>query len=169
MEVDEVHIGGSEQNRHAKEPPGPPKALVAGVKDRTTNEVNATVIPSDDRLTPHTFIRNRVKPGATVYTDGHPSYQKLHGYEHEAVKHTVGEYVRAKVHTNGIESAWSMLKRGYKGTYHRMSWRNPNRSVNVFTGGHNHRELDTLDQMTAVGLGMNGKRLKYEELTGRAA
>ena len=45
--------------------------------------------------------------------------------EHEAVKHSVGEYVRGQAHTNGIESFWSMLKRGYYGTYHKMSCKAP--------------------------------------------
>lgn len=62
-----------------------------------------------------------------------------------------------------------MLKRGHKGTYHRMSWRHLNRYVNEFTGRHNQRELDTLDQMSQVVLGMNGKRLRYTDLTGRTA
>ena len=51
-----------------------------------------------------------------VYTDGEQGYVGLP--RHEAVKHSVGEYVRGMAHTNGIESFWSLLKRGYYGTYH---------------------------------------------------
>ncbi|MDE2849995.1 MAG: hypothetical protein OXP74_05170 [Acidobacteriota bacterium] len=50
-----------------------------------------------------------------------------------------------------------------------MSWRHLNRYVNEFTGRHNQRELDTLDQMTQVVLGMNGKRLRYRDQARRAA
>ena len=58
---------------------------------------------------------------------------------HEAVYHSVGEYVRGKAHTNGIESFWSMLKRGYHGVYHQMSPKHLQRYVNEFAGRHNLR------------------------------
>ena len=38
------------------------------------------------------------------------------GYDHDFVRHSVGEYVRGMVHTNGVESFWSMLKRAHKGS-----------------------------------------------------
>lgn len=50
-----------------------------------------------------------------------------------------------------------------------MSWKHLNRYVGEFTGRHNMREMDTLDQMAQVVLGMNGKRLRYTDLTGKAA
>lgn len=67
-------------------------------------------------------------------------------------------------HTNGIESFWAMLKRGYIGTYHQMSVKQLHRYVNEFAGWHNIRELDTIDQKASVVKGMDGKRLKYDEL-----
>lgn len=67
-------------------------------------------------------------------------------------------------HTNGIESHWAMLKRGYIGTYHQMSPKHLHRYVNEFDGRHNDRPLDTIDQMTAITQGMEGKRLKYADL-----
>ena len=57
-----------------------------------------------------------------------------------------------------------MLKRGYHGTYHRMSFKHLDRYVNEFTGRHNVRGLDTLDQMERVFQGMEGKRLRYVDL-----
>ena len=68
-------------------------------------------------------------------------------YDHEAVNHSAGEYVRGMAHTNGIESFWSMLKRGYQGTYHKMSPKHLERYINEFSGRHNVREADTIDQM----------------------
>lgn len=67
-------------------------------------------------------------------------------------------------HTNGIESFWAMLKRGYHGTYHRMSPKHLGRYVNEFAGRHNSRSLDTLDQMAAIMHGLEGKRLTYPSL-----
>ena len=83
---------------------------------------------------------------------------------HEVVKHSVGEYVREQVHTNGIESFWSMLKRAHKGVYHKMSVKHLHRYVNEFAGRHNIREQGTLDQMVSVVAGMIGKRLMYKNL-----
>lgn len=72
--------------------------------------------------------------------------------------------MRGDVHTNGMESFWSMLKRGYYGTYHRMSAKHLQRYVNEFCGRHNVRDLDTIDQMVAVVLGLVGERLQYQDL-----
>ena len=49
------------------------------------------------------------------------SYKGIQGYDHQSVKHSAGEYVRGKAHTNGIESFWALLKRGYHGVYHWVS------------------------------------------------
>ena len=83
---------------------------------------------------------------------------------HQTVKHSVGEYVDGMAHTNGIESFWSMLKRGYKGTYHRMSAKHLQRYVNEFSGRHNVRDMDTLEQMADIARGFVGKRLRLTDL-----
>ena len=62
-----------------------------------------------------------MKQGAEVYTDEPKPYTRMERYLYEAVAHGVGEFVRGKVHTNGAENAWSLLKRAYDGTYHKMS------------------------------------------------
>ena len=67
-------------------------------------------------------MHDSVSTGAQVYTDENRSYVGLRGsFQHEAVKHGVGEYVRGMAHTNGIESFWSMLKRSCHGTFHYLS------------------------------------------------
>ena len=74
--------------------------------------------------------------------------------------------MRGDVHTNGIESFWSMLKRAHKGTFHKLSPKHLNRYVHEFAGKHNMRELDTLAQMTAtVVAALVGRRLLYRRLT----
>ena len=65
------------------------------------------------------------------------------GVEHSSVNHSVGEYVNNQIHVNGIESFWSMLKRGHMGTYHKMSKKHLNRYVAEFAGRYNQRRMDT--------------------------
>ena len=83
---------------------------------------------------------------AIVYTDEAGAYRNLPRH-HETVKHSVGEYVRKQVHTNGVESFWSMLKRGHMGVYHKMSRKHLQRYITEFQGRHNHRSLHTEQQM----------------------
>ena len=87
-------------------------------------------------------------------------------FDHETVKHSVSEFVNGMAHTNGIESFWAMLKRGYHGTYHHMSEKHLNRYVGKFAGRHNGRPADTINQMQATVRNMAGKRLRYTDLTG---
>lgn len=136
---------------------------MVGIKDRTTNQVVARVVQKGDSPTLQGFVLDHVDPSATVYTDESKAYSSL-PYRHETVRHSTREYVRGQAHTNGIESFWSMLKRGYMGTYHWMSPKHLHRYVKEFAGRHNLRGLDTLDQMAALANGMVGRRLTYQEL-----
>ena len=108
------------------------------------------------------LLNARKEEGAKVYTDEHGAYIGLEN--HEVVKHSVGEYVKEQAHTNGIESFWSMLRRGYVGTYHQMSVKHLDRYVNEFAGRHNTRPLDTLIQMECIAQGLVGKQLRYQDL-----
>ena len=99
---------------------------------------------------------------ATLYTDDHGGYHGLPNLE--SVRHSVKEYVNGMAHANGIESFWASLKRGYYGTYHRMSPKHLDRYVGEFEGRHNQREDDTIDQMAAMVRGMECKQLRYKDL-----
>ena len=79
------------------------------------------VVKKTDSKTLHSGIKENVEAGSVVYTDCYKSYNKLTGFKHQKVKHSVKEYVRGQAHTNGIESFWALLKRGYYGIYHHMS------------------------------------------------
>ena len=172
VEVDETYVGGKAVNMHAHQRAeltgrgGVDKTAVVGAKDRDTNHVRAQVVAATDLPTLHDFVFEHVVVGATVYTDEAHVYSGLPVlfYHHESVKHSVSEYVRGMAHTNGLESFWSMLKRGYIGIYHKMSPKHLNRYVSEFAGRHNIRELGTQAQMARVVKSMVGKRLRYHTL-----
>ncbi len=169
VEVDETYLGGKRKNMPARKRAersgrgAVGKTAVVGVKDRATNRVSAAVVPATDQQTLQTFVADRTAPGATVYSDAAGAYAGL-PRGHASVQHGAGEYVSGPVSTNGLESFWSMLKRGYSGTYHRLSSKHLNRYVQEFVGRHNLREQDTLEQMRGVVRQLVGKRLRYAEL-----
>lgn len=168
VEVDESYFGGKESNKHEskklKAGRGTVgKTAVVGMKNRETNKVQAEVVETTDKETLQGFVVENTTPETTVYTDEARAYSGL-PREHEAVGHSVGEYVRGQAHTNGLESFWSMLKRGYTGTYHHISPKHLHRYVDEFSGRHNIRPLDTIDQMELIVRQAAGKRLPYQEL-----
>ena len=172
IEADETFIGGREQNKHGRKKLRAGrgtvgKVAVVGVKERG-GRVKAMPVGNTDKETLQGFIRSSVDSGSTVYTDDHGGYDGLRtAYKHRKVRHSVGEYVKRQAHTNSIESFWSMLKRGHKGTYHKMSPKHLHRYVDEFAGRHNIRDLDTMMQMAYIILAMVGRRLKYKALTAK--
>ena len=170
VEADEAYIGGKRKNMHKHQREALSgrgsvgKTAVAGIKDRATKQVRAKVVQNTDGKTLQGFVKDTAEPKSTLYTDEASAYENIKGFEHEAVTHSRGEYVRGEVHTNGIESFWSMLKRGYVGTYHKMSPKHLDRYVTEFAGRHNQREFGTVEQMAMVVRGLDGQRLRYADL-----
>ncbi len=173
-EADETHIGGKRRNksnaqRKALREAGAGRGAVdmtpvVGVKDRETNKVAARKIEKTDASALQSFVREKVQPGATLYTDEAAAYRGMPEFAHEAVNHSVGEYVRGMASTNGMESFWAMLKRGYTGTFHHFSEKHLDRYVGEFAGRHNMRNADTIDMMGTVAKRTVGKRLRYQDL-----
>ena len=170
VEADESFFGGKAKNMHSKKRKeltgrgAADKVAVAGVKDRATRKVRATVVKPDSPPL-KTFVRSHTVRGVTVYTDEASSYRGMPN--HESVTHGAGEYVRGDVTINGMESFWSMLKRGYIGVFHRLSREHLHRYVGEFEGRHNIRDEDTIDQMESIAHGSEGKQVRYRDLVAQ--
>ncbi len=109
------------------------------------------------------FVESRTAFGAQVYTDEAAANVDIDRL-YKAVKHSVDECVDGMAHTNGLESLWAMLKRGYHGVYHHISAKHLYRYVAEFAGRRNIRGENTMDQMMEAVTRMVGKRRMYRDL-----
>jgi transposase-like protein len=173
IEVDETFVGGKARNmhKHIRErritgTGGKDKTVVTGIMERG-GEMRATVVPNTKRATLHAGIRENVEMGAIIYSDALSSYTGLdHDYVHEVVDHAE-KYVEGKVHVNGVENFWALLKRGLHGTYVSVAPFHLHRYLDERVFTFNERDLDDLGRFIGVVSTVAGRRLTYAGLTGK--
>lgn len=152
---------------------GAGKEVVMGILSRGSGKnksrvVKAKRVTDTTQETLHAKIKAAVETGSTIYTDAHGGYHGLaKEYVHAVVDHAV-EYVHDKVHTNGMENFWSLLKRAIKGTYVSDTPPHLDRCIGEQVFRFNQREHDDGGRFRMVVSQVNGKRLTYDELTGHA-
>ena len=171
VKPDENYIGGKEGNKHAskrlKAGRGTVgKTAVVGVKNRETNQIVAEVVEHTDATMLHGIVVVNSNENAHVFTDEAIAYRGIRR-EHKTEKHSVGEFVDGMAHTSGIESFWSLLKRGYYAMFHRVGAEHLSRYVSEFATRHNIRDYDTLSQIDYLTTHMVGQWLKYADLIAK--
>jgi transposase-like protein len=174
VECDETFCGGkaefmhkSKREKRIRGRGHSGKAIVMGILQRG-GKVRARSIPDTKLETLHKEVMANVEPGSEIFTDPHPGYNGLNGpYDHEAINHFAGEYVRGKVHTQGIENFWSLLKRALKGTYISVNAEHLDRYVDEQAFRYNVREMRDSERFTTATSGISDKRLTYKRLTGK--
>jgi transposase-like protein len=174
VEVDETFIGGKARNMHVSERKR--RITGTGTKDKTAvmgilergGKVRATVVPSRRKSVLQEQVREHVTAGAALYTDALLSYEGLATeYAHQVIDHAT-QYVDGRVHTNGLENFWSLLKRGIAGTYVSVEpfhlFRYLDEQMFRF---NNRKDLDDAGRFNLVVSQIVGKRLTFAQLTGK--
>jgi transposase-like protein len=189
VEADETFVGGRAKFMHEsrrrrvfgdRQAGSVGKAAVMALLQRHGDEghstVRAFVVPSTRRRALLWQIRQHLKPGTVLYTDALKSYEPKTPkgwrpaddlYVHKFIDHTEG-YVNGKIHTNGCENFWSLLKRGIKGTYINVEPFHLFRYVDEQAYRFNSRKMTDGERFDRMAARVAGKRLTYADLTGRA-
>lgn len=193
VEVDEAFIGGKVRNMHksrklrlAQERTSVRnndatiserywgKTPLVGILDREQRKVRVSVVPNVRRQVLQAKILEQVERGSKLYTDSAVAYDRsaiTDNYAHQIVNH-VQRYVEGRVHTNGLENFWSLLKRGLNGTYVAVEPYHLFRYVDEQAFRYNNRAtkdnpLTDSDRFLLALSHVANKRLTYKELTGK--
>lgn len=176
VEVDETFVGGLSRNMHKgvrerriSGTGGAGKVIVMGLLERhgEGSKVRTQIVLDRSEGTMQGVVRQNVASGSELMTDAFKSYMGLSAeYVHQFTSHAE-EYVRGNVHTNGIENFWSLLKRSIKGTYVSVEPFHLFRYLDEQAFRFNERKGKDSDRFAKVTSQVAGKRLTYDELTGK--
>jgi transposase-like protein len=180
VEADETFIGGKARNMHKSRRErviqgrgAVGKSVVMGLLDRHSGRVRTKVVPDTRKATLQAEVRANVQAGAELFTDALSSYRGLDTeYAHQVIDHAEA-YAKGKIHTNGLENYWSLLKRCIKGTYVSVEPFHLFRYLDEQAFRFNERkhpddEPKTDGERFLLMLAkLAGKRLTYKKLTGK--
>jgi len=180
VEVDETFIGGKARFMHNNKrrakitgTGGKDKAAVMGLLQRHSANghsiVKVKVVPNVKRATVVPEVRQNIAAGSEVFTDSLRCYDDLGAdFVHKVIDHAE-RYVDGKVHTNGLENFWSLLKRSIRGTHTNVEPFHLFRYLDEQSFRFNARKLTDGVRFLIAAAGIIGKRLTYQELIGAEA
>lgn len=178
VEADETFIGQKARNMHKSVRAlkitgtgGKDKTAVMGILERGkdgTSKVRTAVIPNRKKKAIQAKVRKHVEAGSALYSDALQSYNGLDEFQHQVIDHAV-QYVDGKVHTNGMENFWSLLKRGLHGTYVSVEPFHLFRYLDEQAYRFNNRKMTDAERFDIAVKDIVGKRLTFDQLTGKTA
>ena len=164
IEADETWHGGKKHGQGSG-PYSSGKKLIIGAVERG-GQVRLRVSAGRDRGTLHRFIREVVDDNAEgIYTDDWVGYVGIADEDtfHKVVNHKDKEWVRGDVHSNTIESVWSLFKRSVIGSYHQVSVKHLPAYLDELEWRYNNRSNPFLFRDTVRAL-TSAEALPYKKL-----
>lgn len=170
VEMDETYIGGKQHRGRGWNTPDNNKEIVIGIRQRG-GELRFFHADDAKSGTLAKYIQENISTDVEVMvTDEMPAYPKamigagVHGSKHKTIRHRDKVYVDGEVHTNTVESAFSLLKRGIIGSWHKISAKHLAAYLDEMTFRFNRRKrsdlfIDTLRHMVTAD------PLTFEKLT----
>jgi transposase-like protein len=182
VEADETFIGGKLGNMHGDKQKKLQadgrkmrgmvgKAVVSGLLDRNTKEARVKVLSNVRAFHIRNNVIENVEKGSIIYSDSLRSYRNVpvDGYIHEFIDHAE-TYVNGRIHTNGLENFWSLLKRSLKGTYVSVEPFHLQSYLDEQAFRYNNRkDMNDSDRFDLAVRQIVGKRLTWAEVTGKVA
>ena len=173
VQSDETYVGGRNKNRHKDkkvEGSGPVgKGIVLGMSEKNGRK-KAVVVSNIERETILQEINKHVRKGTTLATDEGKHYIGIQkqGYKHRTCNHSAKNWVNGKASTNGVESMWALLKRGFVGIYHKFSLKHLSKYVaeSVYRLNEGQCKYPTMQRIDAIINYSKSKRLTYKDCIG---
>jgi len=169
IEMDETYLGGRIRNKHWRRKEFNTKQVVVGIKQRG-GKLRFFHAPDAKIETLSQYLKEHVTADVEmIMTDELPAYPKalrLAGHDeekHKTVNHSAEIYVDGEVTTNGVESTFSLFKRGVIGNFHKISIRHLHRYLSEFDTRFNARKAkDRFEPTLRAMLGV--EPMPYAEL-----
>jgi transposase-like protein len=178
VEADKTFIGSLARFMHKdrreaviKGTRGAGKVAVMGLLERhgkdQISRVRANVLRNVRAESLHREINQNVEAGSEMFTDAWVGYKHIdRNYVHNVIDHAE-KYAEGRVHVNGIENLWSLLKRGIKGTYVSVEPFHLFRYLDEQAFRFNMRRNSDAQRFIETLSGVTGRRVTYKELTGK--